>query len=201
MSTWRMLATNRSASQETTDRLLEASSYLMHHLDRWEDSDDAQLAPLSEELALLSRCLRVSVTFGYPGDTRLPHEEPTHQEQMETLTRAVGEQDSILAALPPGAVDRLTALVARAERARLARDVRAVSSKDAAGSRWARLEPVRQYAFQRRAQLPQLSRAAAIRQMKDEVVAAAREQGVPLTGDDPSVIATITRWFRKEGIR
>jgi hypothetical protein len=65
--------------------------------------------------------------------------------------------------------------------------------------RWDRLDPVKALALQRRKEMPNLSRAEAIRRMADEVVLAAREAGEPLTGMDPA--RTIEDWFRKLGVK
>lgn len=80
--------------------------------------------------------------------------------------------------------------IAEHERARAAR---------VAGARWIRLTPVKELAFQRRRELSHLSRAAAIKRMLPEILAASREAKEPLTGGDPT--ATVTRWFREAGIK
>lgn len=69
----------------------------------------------------------------------------------------------------------------------------------AARSRWSRLDPVKELAFKRRQEYPQLSRSAAIDKFLTEVLDACREAGEPLTGGDPK--ATITKWFRDAGIK
>lgn len=72
----------------------------------------------------------------------------------------------------------------------------------AAVSRWARLDPVREWAFeQRRDDPPPRSRAAVIKRILSEIKDRAKAAGEPLTGDDPAVTRTVTGWFRKAGIR
>ena len=80
--------------------------------------------------------------------------------------------------------------IAEHERARAAR---------VAEARWSRLMPVKELAFQRREEMSHLSRAAAIKRMLPEILAASRDAKEPLTGGDPT--ATVTRWFREAGIK
>ncbi|GAB3356139.1 hypothetical protein [Lysobacter tyrosinilyticus] len=68
-----------------------------------------------------------------------------------------------------------------------------------ANSRWGRLEPVKDLAFQRRKEMSGLSRAEAIRRMLAEIRSAAEAAGERLSGQDTE--KTIERWFRKAGIR
>ena len=68
-----------------------------------------------------------------------------------------------------------------------------------AEARWSRLDPVKQLAFKRRAEMPHLSRAAAIEQMKAEIVKAAKDAGEPLSGGNPA--RTIADWCRKANIK
>jgi hypothetical protein len=69
----------------------------------------------------------------------------------------------------------------------------------AARGRWSRLDSVKELAFKRRAEFPNLSRSAAIDRILDELLNACREAGEPLTGGNPK--ETVTRWFREAGIR
>lgn len=71
-----------------------------------------------------------------------------------------------------------------------------------AEARWARLDPVKEWAFQqRRDDPPPRSRAAVIKRILPEVKERARAAGEPLTGDDPAVTRTISGWFRDAGIK
>lgn len=74
-------------------------------------------------------------------------------------------------------------------------------TSSAANARWARLGPVKQWAFDQRAAQPNGSRAALIRSIAPQVRSMAREAGEPLTGDNQAVIDTVTRWFREAKIR
>lgn len=69
----------------------------------------------------------------------------------------------------------------------------------AARGRWSRLDPVKELAFKRRAEFPNLSRSAAIDRILNEILHACREAGEPLTGGNPK--ETVTRWFREAGIK
>ena len=68
-----------------------------------------------------------------------------------------------------------------------------------AEARWSRLDPVKQLASKRRAEMPHLSRAAAIEQMKAEIVKAAKDAGEPLSGGNPA--RTIADWCHKANFK
>lgn len=70
-----------------------------------------------------------------------------------------------------------------------------------AGTRWARLESVKDWAFQQRLESPQESRASVIKRILPEVRQRAKEAGEPLTGGDAALNRTVTDWFRGAGIR
>lgn len=71
-----------------------------------------------------------------------------------------------------------------------------------AAARWARLDVVKEWAFQRRADNPPpRSRASVIKEILPELKERARAEGEPLTGDDVSVTRTVTDWFRKAKIK
>ncbi len=74
--------------------------------------------------------------------------------------------------------------------------------KKPAAVRWARLDSVKEWAFQQRKDdPPPRSRAAVIARILPEVRERARAEGEPLTGDDPAVTRTVTKWFREAGIK
>ena len=70
--------------------------------------------------------------------------------------------------------------------------------RKAARGRWDRLEPVKELAFRRRAELSHLNRTAAVAEMEKEILAAAREAREPLSGTNPS--RTILKWLKEAGI-
>lgn len=74
-----------------------------------------------------------------------------------------------------------------------------LAASRAARGRWSRLNPVKELAFKLRAELPNLSRSAAIDRFLPEILDACRNAGEPLTGGDPK--ATVTKWFRDAGIK
>ncbi len=79
------------------------------------------------------------------------------------------------------------------------KDVITTSTSKAANARWGKLDPVKELAFQKRREYgPKISRAAAIRLMKNDVLVAARGVGIPLIGLDPET--TIDSWFRRAQI-
>lgn len=127
---------------------------------------------------------------------RFPTPSPEELKRREDALGAVIEepqqfQDAMMQEIE----DSLT----RAFRAGLDEANKGLTSS-AATARWARLGPVKQWAFDQRAAQPDGSRAALIRDIAQQVRIMAREAGVPLTGDDQAVIATITGWFRKAKI-
>ena len=70
-----------------------------------------------------------------------------------------------------------------------------------AQTRWARLDPVKEWAYQQRSDdPPPRSRAAVIRRILPEIKAKSKAAGEALTGDDVAIIRTVTGWFRKAGI-
>ena len=69
-----------------------------------------------------------------------------------------------------------------------------------ANARWSRLDAVKNWAFQQRRDDPHGNRAPVIKRILPEVRQRAKDEGVPLTGDDATLIRTVTGWFRKAGI-
>jgi len=74
-----------------------------------------------------------------------------------------------------------------------------MAAKRASKSRWSRLDPVKEFAFNRRKELSSLSRSAAIDQMLPDILKRCRDVGEPLSGAVPK--DTVTRWFREAGIK
>lgn len=70
-----------------------------------------------------------------------------------------------------------------------------------ANARWTKLDPVKDWAFDQRRNNPLPSRASVIRGILPQLLKKARDADVPLSGSSESAIATITRWFRKAGIK
>lgn len=68
-------------------------------------------------------------------------------------------------------------------------------------ARWAKLDTVKEWAFEQRRARPHGDRAPLIREIAPTVRKMAKEAGEPLSGDDQSVIETITGWFRKAKIK
>lgn len=97
---------------------------------------------------------------------------------------------------------RLMKLVGRVARWKMAEDLIGDANAESAHGRWAKLDPVKDWAFQQRKEdPPPRSRAAVIRRILPEIKIRAKAAGEPLTGDDPAVTRTVTRWFSKAGIR
>lgn len=99
-------------------------------------------------------------------------------------------------------------IIKQQARARKAQEVKAIcddafsrQGSKTAEARWSRLDSVKEWAFEQRRNDQKSSRAAVIRAIKDEVRARARVAGETLSGDDLSLIPTITRWFRVAGIK
>lgn len=101
---------------------------------------------------------------------------------------------------------RATALMAGVELGQAAAAEQSAERDRSRGSslareRWSKLDTVRDLAIRRRQEMPELSRAEAIRRMQSEIIAAAREAQQPLTGSSESVFTTIEGWLRRAGVR
>ncbi len=70
-----------------------------------------------------------------------------------------------------------------------------------ANARWARLDAVKDWAFQQRRDDQAKSRAAVIKRILPEIKERAKSAGETLSGADDAVIRTVTRWFRDAGIK
>jgi hypothetical protein len=88
-----------------------------------------------------------------------------------------------------------------AKTARIRADALAQQGTTTAKARWSRLDDVKAWAFEERRADPRASRAAVVRKIAPQVRLMAKDADEPLSGDDHAVIETITRWFRKAGIK
>jgi hypothetical protein len=71
-----------------------------------------------------------------------------------------------------------------------------------ANVRWARLDPVKEWAFQQRKDdPPPRSRAAVIKRILPEIRERAKAASAALSGTDEAVIRTVTGWFKDAGIK
>lgn len=81
-------------------------------------------------------------------------------------------------------------------------EVGSLRARDSAQARWSKLDPVKAWAFEQRAnEGSNTSRAAFIRSILPEVRELAKEAGTPLTGSKDAVERTVTRWFRDAGVK
>lgn len=87
------------------------------------------------------------------------------------------------------------------ESQRVALEVGRLRGRGSALARWSRLDPVKEWAFEQRAETASASRAAFIKSILPEVRRRAKEAGTPLTGSEEAVERTVTRWFREAGIK
>jgi hypothetical protein len=172
---------------------LDAAAALVRKLSEWESI--APLALASEKTviwrasnALESAMLFSPVAIAVLNGASLPRPPKDWQEEVIV---AIGSVD----------MHRFNQISGTATKAVIARGVVSATNEAATNKRWSRLEPARQLAFRLRAEQPELSRAKAIERMVDEVKAEAKKAGEPLSGSRETVEATITRWFRKAGIK
>lgn len=110
-------------------------------------------------------------------------------------------QEELICALGPERWKRFAKVFGTTVRAVYAEGVLSETNERAGKVRWDRLLPVKELAFRLRAERPRVSRNAAIKGMLTQIREAARNAGEPLTGDDDAVLETVTRWFRKAGIK
>lgn len=81
-------------------------------------------------------------------------------------------------------------------------EIESARGKKPADARWARLDPVKEWAFQQRADNPlPRSRASVIKEILPEVRNRAKAAGATLSGTDDAVIRTVTGWFKDAGIK
>lgn len=109
-------------------------------------------------------------------------------------------EEEFIVAMGVDVLKRFQRISGLAVRATMAEGLVSASNERASDARWGRLHGVRERAFEIRKSGTWKSRAAAIRAMLPEIRAMAKAAGEPLSGDDPSVVETITRWFREAGI-
>ena len=104
------------------------------------------------------------------------------------------------------AAEKVAARLGPLRESRAARD--AVSTHESerarmpANVRWARLDPVKEWAFQQRKDdPPPRSRAAVIKRILPEIRERAKAASAALSGTDEAVIRTVTGWFKDAGIK
>lgn len=129
-----------------------------------------------------------------------------HAELARTAVRAVARIADLkaIAALHHEVVERHNRIAASNEEiiGLLPEYLAEVTAKKTAVARWARLDSAKDWAFDERRANPQGSRTAFLTKARlDTIKALARTAGEPLTGDDPSVKATVTGWFRHAKIK
>lgn len=163
----------------------------------WEGISPAKLAQHKVQIFGIARAIDSALIFS-PVVTAVLNQHPLPRA-------AINWEERVIVSLPAGVLERFNALAGMTARALMAQSVMISANEFAGKSRWSKLDPVKQLAFKRHGEArevdPRLSRAASIRKMLPEVVEASRLAREPLTGDGQAVIETVTRWFRKAGIK
>lgn len=163
-----------------------AAKEVEQNIHEWESLSISESAQRAEEIWTVSERLLGKFIFQ---KARNAEEQAVAQRYADLINN-----------LPSGLMHRFIAVESRlGPRCFASEEIQERSARNAS-QRWARLDPVMEWAFQARHDNPNGSRAAFIKARMDTIKAKAREEGEPLSGDDEAVTATITRWFRKAGI-
>lgn len=152
-----------------------------------------------EETAAEAKCLEIAAASRAGKGDAYRHSEIRLANAWQWLSRAEEyfDRTDYLLALEMVALAGTTAFMALDLVAWEADGDRGV---ELANTRWKRLDPVKEWAFQQRRESPQGDRAPVIRRILGEVKERAKAAGEPLSGDESAVISTVTSWFRKAKI-